>query len=63
MADFGDNGQIETERDLERAMQSVGSRAAAMQGERFCLKCGLRNDRARDGYSVCTDCVERQTND
>lgn len=58
MADFGDRGLEETERDLERALKAAPGRAASMRGETNCLRCGLRNDRAADGYSVCTDCVE-----
>lgn len=40
--------------DIKRAKE----KRAHMDGPKLCVKCGYRNDRKRQGYAVCSDCME-----
>ena len=54
---------IDAAPEWEEAWQRKAVEAARMgpvhlPGDPECRQCGEDNDRARDGYGVCSDCVE-----
>lgn len=57
MADVTDIASEREERMKRAALENVPNVAATKRGEMNCRKCGEVNDRYRDGYVVCSDCV------
>lgn len=55
MADIADKAQRHEElmRDL-----AMSQRAGHLDGPARCLRCGEANDRAKQGYGTCTDCLD-----
>ena len=54
---------IDAATEWEKAWQRKAVEAARMgpvhlPGDPECRQCGEDNDRARDGFGVCSDCVE-----
>lgn len=45
--------ELERTASIERARAVVADRP----GPASCLRCGLSNDRARQGFGACTDCT------
>ena len=58
MADDIDNANNRAEDWRERAVEAARMGPVHLPGDPECRQCGGDNDRARDGYGVCTDCVE-----
>lgn len=55
MGDIADKAQRHEElmRDL-----ALSQRAGHLDGPARCLRCGEANDRAKQGYGTCTDCLD-----
>lgn len=54
MADIAD---IAGKYEEQLRAHGLANRPRHLNGEALCLKCGDDNDRAREGYGVCSDCV------
>jgi len=55
MADFGDQGAAAEEFNRQRALEQ---RPGHLDGPARCLRCSGPNDRAKQGYGTCTDCLD-----
>lgn len=58
MADVCDVSSAATDHDLHVALRNVPHRAATMRGPDRCNRCNAANDRARDGWAICSTCAE-----
>ena len=58
MSDDIDNANERAEVWQRRAVEAARMGPVHIPGDAECRQCGEENDRARDGYGVCTDCVE-----
>lgn len=58
MADNADISEQEAEFRLNLQIEAARRNVSALDGPNICTKCGERNDRAKAGYAVCSDCVE-----
>ncbi|WP_181919586.1 hypothetical protein [Alkalilimnicola ehrlichii] len=54
MADIADKAAALQAAEIEH---SIRQRAGHLDGPDDCVKCGEWNDRAEQGYAVCTACV------
>ncbi len=53
-----DMGDIAANQAEYLRQQALKKRKDNVPGPKKCLNCGFRNDRASDGYGICTDCFE-----
>lgn len=42
----------------ENAIEKARRAAADLDGPASCARCGEPNDRRKQGYAICTDCME-----
>lgn len=57
MPDLMDDHQQTLDEFRERAVELARSEVPQLAGEADCRRCGEPNDRAADGYAVCSECV------
>lgn len=58
MADYCDQSAATTDYDLSVAMRNVQAKASTMRGPERCHRCKGANDRAREGWAICSACAE-----
>ena len=58
MADDIDSANDRAEAWQRRAVEAARMGPVHLPGDAECRQCGEENDRARDGYGVCSICVE-----
>ena len=58
MADDIDAATEREEAWQRRAVEAARMGPVHLPGDPECRQCGEDNDRARDGFGVCSDCVE-----
>lgn len=58
MTDEIDNANDYTEEWQRRALDAARMGPVHLPGDPECRQCGEPNDRAPDGYGVCSECVE-----
>lgn len=56
--DVADRAEEHEQKSRDIAIDFATSGAVHKDGTSICVKCKEPNDRWRDGYAVCTDCVE-----
>lgn len=58
MTDEIDNANERTQTITEQSIAAARMGPVHLPGDPECKQCGNENDRARDGYGVCSVCVE-----
>ena len=58
MADDIDAANDRVEAWQRKAVEAARMGPIHLRGDPECRKCGEANDRASDGYGVCSDCVK-----
>lgn len=56
--DWADRASALTERETEDCITAARMNGAYLEGPSVCGHCARWNDRAGDGYAVCSACLE-----
>lgn len=56
--DIADRAEKQEQKNRDAAIKHITTIGVHKDGPVVCVKCGETNDRRREGFAVCSDCVE-----